>query len=116
MHSLGNSTSTWKQCFVFASAAENITNDLIETVNLSLFKKIEVPEVSQNKTFIKLLESCSVEESPKSQLQESCFVSPEDLFLIHKSNFKMLKAFLAQKKVERCGQFISKTEVLKMLF
>ena len=91
LHSLRNSASRWNQCFAFASAAENITNDLIETVNLSLLKiKTETPEVSENETFKKLLESCSVEESPKSQYQlirvltkESCFVSPKDPFLAH---------------------------------
>ena len=88
LHILRNLASTWNQCFAFASAAENITNDLIETVKLSLLKiQTEIPDVSENETFKQLLESCSVEESPKSQYQllrvltkESCFVSPEDLF------------------------------------
>ena len=107
LHSLRNSASSWNQCFAFASAAENITNDLIETVKLSLLKiQTEIPEVSENETFKKLLESCSVEESPKSQYQllrvltkESCFVSPEDLFFGAQFEIKNVMVFLAIKKL-----------------
>ena len=83
LHSLRNSASTWNQCFAFASAAETITNDLIETVMLLLLKiQIDIPEVSENETFKKLLESCSVEESPKNQHQLLVFLRRSHVLLV----------------------------------